>query len=181
MRTQGNSPELYALVKPVNPKFIEKPPAGKYGQYVPHFIISQIIVATVGPFDWQLVEMLRGDVPEFTTKSGTTYPKLDNAIIGCVYRMTVNIDGETVVIEEIGSADQEAFENNDGERLKKAASDALKRCAMRLGVAIHLWCKRDDQYILRTLMDYYASVETGEVADTTEEVTTGIEDQESGE
>lgn len=175
MRTKTGSPELYGLTKPINPRFIEKPPAGKYGSYVPHFVISQIILATVGPYDWRLVEILRGRVPAFTTSKGVDYPELENAVVGCIYRMTLQIDGREVTIEETGSADQEAFDDNDGERLKKASSDALKRCAMRLGVGIHLWCKRDDQFFVHKSLDFFDDSTTD---DEHEDAVVGVEEAE---
>jgi hypothetical protein len=33
------------------------------------------------------------------------------------------------------------MKDGDGERLKHAASDALKRCAMRLGLGLHIWAQ----------------------------------------
>ncbi len=179
MLTPENSPDLFQLTKPINERFIEPPPQGKYGSYVPHYVISQIILASTGPFDWELVEILRGSVPGMTTKRGDAYPELTNAIIGCVYRMRLQIDGRTVTIEESGSCDAEAFENNDADRLKKASSDALKRCAMRLGVGIHLWCKRDNQFIIHKSLVFQGKGEGEDVEVEADGGTTGVEDQDA--
>jgi hypothetical protein len=35
--------------------------------------------------------------------------------------------------------------------MKDAASDALKRCAMRMGLGLHLWSQ--DKYILHTTLE----------------------------
>jgi len=146
------NPQLYELSRAIPARLIEKAPQGKFGNYVPHFVVVQILLATVGPYDWQLVEVLRGSVPGITTKDGREWPPLQDAVVGAVYRLTCTIDGEQVTIEEIGVADGPAFENNDAGRLKKAASDAMKRCGMRLGIGIQLWCKRPDQFFLNNVL-----------------------------
>ena len=153
MLDKSDHPQLYELTRHIPARLIEQAPQGKTGSYVPHVVINQAILSTCGPFDWELVEALRSDVPGVTTKNGKDWPTLINAVVGAVYRMTVTVDGQRVVIEEAGSCEAGPWETNDGERLKKAASDALKRCAMRLGVAIHLWCKRDDQWFVNRILN----------------------------
>ena len=168
--------QLVELVRPIPKRLIEEAPFGKQGSYVPHFVIAQALLATVGPYDWQLVEVLRGPVPEHQQMSKDkktvvkVWPALPSAIVGAVFRLTVTVDGQRITVEEAGSCDAAAFEINDGERLKKAASDALKRCAMRLGVAIHLWCKRPDQFFVHRLL-------SGEDAEKHEAVV-GVEGQD---
>jgi hypothetical protein len=152
MRDRASDPTLYELARPFPAHLIEKPPQGKFGTYVPHFVVTQALLAYTGPYDWRLVEILRGSVPGTTTKDGTAYPQLTDAIVGVVGELTVNIDGGRVTIQEAGSCESPAFDNNDGERLKKAASDAIKRCAMRVGLGLHLWCKRGDQYFLSKVL-----------------------------
>lgn len=152
MRSKADSPQLYELTRTIPKRLIEKAPQGRHGDYVPHFVIEQTLLAIVGPFDFTVTEILRAPVPEFTSKEGKTYPALPNAIVGVVSRLTVTIDGRVTTIDEAGSCTAEAFEDNDGERLKKAVSDALKRCAMRLGVGLHLWCKRADQFFINQVL-----------------------------
>jgi hypothetical protein len=49
------------------------------------------------------------------------------------------VDGIPVRVEEVGDCEQPHNWPHDGARLKDAMSDSLKRCAMRLGVTLHLW------------------------------------------
>ena len=127
-------------------KFVQEAP--KFGKYVPHYVIVQWLLATVGPFDWELVEVLRGD-------SRGTVKQVDidlhNVIVGVVYRLTVVVDGHRVMVEEVGEVDAYT-KTGDGARLKHCTSDALKRCAMRLGIAIQLWCEAasDEHFLPRS-------------------------------
>ena len=107
MRSKADSPQLFELTRAVPKKFIKTPPAGKQGSYVPHFVVTQWILATLGPFDWELVQILRGLVePTYYTKveDGHAFGDvkregLEDAVVGAVYRLTVMIDGQRVVIE----------------------------------------------------------------------------------
>ena len=46
------APELYELSR-VIPKHLVKPaPKGKFGSFVPHYVIVQSLLATVGPYEW---------------------------------------------------------------------------------------------------------------------------------
>jgi hypothetical protein len=156
VRTQKTSPDLFELSRAIPRRFIRSiDKGGRQSSYVPHWVVEQILLATVGPFSWELTRVLRGPVPATTTGSPPKvreWPALSNAVVGAVYRLTAMVDGVMVPIEETGSCDAGAYEDNDGERLKKAASDALKRCAMRLGVGIHLWCKTTDEFFLPTVL-----------------------------
>jgi hypothetical protein len=58
------------------------------------------------------------------------------------------VDGDFVTITEVG--DVEHPSGNNASNLKNAASDALKRCAMRLGVGLHLW-SQDNYYLDKAL------------------------------
>ena len=173
------STQQYKLARAIPKKYIEKKP-GSGADYVPHFVTEQVIIASVGAFDWELVEILRGYVPRWDKKDkgGTVIHSegpINDAVVGVVYRMTLTIDGREVVIEETGSCDAAAYENNDAERLKKATSDALKRCAMRVGVGLHLWCKRPEQFFLpRFIRD--AEAAESEHEDT--EVVVGVEGED---
>lgn len=175
MQSQAHSPELYELTRAIPAKFIERPPQGKYGDYVPHFVIEQILIATVGPFDFDHVETIYGPVPATVDKNTgeIRHPALDQAVVGVVMTLTVTIDGRVVSVTEAGSCDAAAHEWNNGARLKKATSDALKRCAMRLGVGLHLWCKRPEQYFLPRVLRLEE-----EVTEHDQNATVGVEDQE---
>lgn len=116
--------------------------------YVAHHVVTQRLLSIVGPFDFELVEIIRGDVAAVPpapngksrrARSGT--PTLHNVVVGGVWRLTCEVDGRRVRIEEIGDVGDVHNWPHDGARLKDAASDALKRCAMRLGLGLHLWAQ----------------------------------------
>jgi hypothetical protein len=116
--------------------------------YVAHHVVTQRLLSIVGPFDFELVEIIRGDVAAAApipngrsrrARAGT--PALHNVVVGGVWRLTCEIDGRRVRIEEIGDVGDVHNWPHDGARLKDAASDALKRCAMRLGLGLHLWAQ----------------------------------------
>lgn len=122
--------------------------------YVAHHIVNQRLLQVVGPFDFELVRELRSDLPEVrpdpagrSARARRGSPALHNAITGGVWRLTVTIDGRRVRVEEVGDVDARN-KDNDGARLKDTASDALKRCAMRLGLGLHLWAQ--EHYFLDT-------------------------------
>ena len=130
--------------------------------YVAHHVVNQRLLSIVGPFDFELVEVVRGDVaavpPDPSGKSrrakaGT--PALHNVVVGGIWRLTCWVDGHQVRIEEVGDVGDVHNWPHDGARLKDAVSDALKRCAMRLGLGLHLWAQEhyflDNQ--LRAILD----------------------------
>jgi hypothetical protein len=137
--------DLTQLARPFPRGFIER----KDGiDYVAHHVVTQRLLSIVGPFDFELVEIIRGDVAAVApvpngksrrARSGT--PALHNVVVGGVWRLTCEIDGRRVHIEEIGDVGDVHNWPHDGARLKDAASDALKRCAMRLGLGLHLWAQ----------------------------------------
>ena len=116
--------------------------------YVAHHVVTQRLLSIVGPFDFELVEIIRGNVTAATpdpngrsrrARAGT--PALHNVVVGGVWRLTCEVDGVRVRIEEVGDVGDVHNWPHDGARLKDAASDALKRCAMRLGLGLHLWAQ----------------------------------------
>lgn len=141
--------QLAELARRFPAQFVEQ----KDGQdYVAHHVVGQRLLSVVGPFDFQLVEILRSDVPAVPPdpaarsqrgKRGT--PALYQVVTGAVWRLTCEVDGRRTQVEEVGDTDPHNW-STDGARLKDAASDALKRAAMRLGLALHLWAQ--DSYFL---------------------------------
>jgi hypothetical protein len=116
--------------------------------YVAHHIVNQRLLTVVGPFDFELVQIVRGDVAPVPpdphgrsrrAKAGT--PALHDVVVGGVWRLTCTIDDRRVRVEEVGDVGDVHNWPHDGARLKDAASDALKRCAMRLGLGLHLWAQ----------------------------------------
>lgn len=142
--------------------------------YVAHHVVNQRLLTIVGPFDFELVEVVRGDVAAVPpdpsgrsrrAKAGT--PALHNVVVGGVWRLTCSIDGRQVRVEEVGDVGDVHNWPHDGARLKDAASDALKRCAMRLGLGLHLWAQ-EHYYLDRQLLA--VQEQPGAAAEAEEEV-----------
>lgn len=125
-------PQLTRLVQPFNQKLIHaNPSGGGRGDYVSHSAVTEKLLAVVGPFSFEIAEIIRGKVK--------AKEDLGDVVVGCTARLTCRVDGQVVTIEEIGDCEQPGNWPHDGARMKDAASDAIKRCAMRLGVGLHLW------------------------------------------
>jgi hypothetical protein len=144
---------MLELSQPFPEKFIHKNPSGG-GSYIKHHVIEQRLMQVFGrPPTFERVEIVFGDVaaippnPQGSSKRAKEGREaLKNVIVGVVARMTVEIEGEKVVVEEVGDCEQPHNWDSDGQRLKDAFSDAYKRCAMRLGCGLHLWSQ--DEYFL---------------------------------
>lgn len=120
--------QLARVAKPFPPALIKAPPKGKFGSYVSHDVVNQKLLALLGPIDFEVVELVRG---------------VDGRVEACLARMTVEIDGRRTTIVEVGDCENPANWSTEGGRMKDAASDAFKRCAMRLGCGLHLWSGQD--------------------------------------
>jgi hypothetical protein len=138
-------PDLTELARPFPSDFVER----KDGQdYVAHHVVNQRLLSIVGPFDFELVQVIRGDIeakdPDPSSRSrrgkaGT--PAMTGIVVGGIWRLSCAVDGRPVRVEEVGDVGDVHNWPHDGARLKDAASDALKRCAMRLGLGLHLWAQ----------------------------------------
>jgi hypothetical protein len=137
--------QLAEMSRPFPEDFVES----KDGQdYVAHHVVNQRLLSIVGPFDFELVQVIRGDVAAVPPdpaarsrrgKAGT--PALQNIVVGGIWRLSCTVDGRPVQVEEVGDVSDVHNWPHDGARLKDAASDAIKRCAMRLGLGLHLWAQ----------------------------------------
>ena len=135
-------PDFRALVERVHPQFIRDAPSGKYGKYVSHSDVAQIALARLGrPHGYEVVEVVRGLIPAAKTGSGKEYPERLNGVVAVLAKLTVIIDDETYTVTETGEANSPQT-SWDWENLKTAASDAYKRCWMRLGVGLELWVEQ---------------------------------------
>lgn len=114
--------QLHELARPFPESLIKQKPGKFSAAYVEHSVISQRLLEVVGPHD-------------FAVERIVTNP--DGVVVGCTATLTVEVDGRRVSVTEVG--DVEHPSQNNASNLKNAASDALKRCAMRLGVGLHLW------------------------------------------
>lgn len=143
------SDQLARLVQPFPDTFIHTNPSGG-GSYVTHSVVVQALLAVVGPYDFTVKEIIRGDLPavapnpQANSKRGKEgSPALQQVIVGAVCALTVTIDGRTVTVEDVGDCEQPHNWPHDGARLKDATSDAIKRCAARLGLGLHLWAQQE--------------------------------------
>jgi hypothetical protein len=113
-------------------------------------VVEQRLLQVCGPVKTELVQIVRGFVAEKKDR-----PALPDACVGVVLRMTATVDGEPVSVEEVGDCEDPQFWRTDGARLKDAFSDAYKRCAMRLGVGLHIWAQ-DEFYLADKLAEIAA-------------------------
>lgn len=78
--------QLERLARPFPAKYV-RTVEGKFGDYVPHYIVTQALLAIVGPFDLDV---------------GATFAGKDGAIEGCLVTLSCEIDGRRVSITEAG-------------------------------------------------------------------------------
>jgi hypothetical protein len=123
------------LARPFPARYVKKPPQGKYGSYVPHDVITQALLAILGPFDLEIGEPILGPTGK---------------VEGVLVTIRTTIDGTTVAVTEAGDCENPDNWKTQGARLKDCISDGLKRCAMRLGLGLHLW-SGDDYFLFQQL------------------------------
>ena len=127
------SEQLYELSRPFPESLVKQKPGAFKASYVEHSVISQRLLEVLGPHDFAVERIV-------TNADGT--------VTGCTATLTVEIDGRRVSVTEVG--DVERPSENNGTNLKNAASDAIKRCAMRLGVGLSLW-SQENYYLDKAL------------------------------
>jgi hypothetical protein len=149
--------QLLDLVRPFPAKYVHTNPSGG-GSYVKHAVMQQRLMQVLGPFTYEHVEVVRGDVdaiaPNNSGKSDRARrgaPALSNVIVGVIARLRVKVDGLEVIVEEAGDCEDPHNWPHDGARLKDATSDAFKRCSLRLGLGLHLW-SGDDFFLFERLV-----------------------------
>lgn len=140
--------QLRELAKPIPKGYLTKSPKGM--DAVDHTVITQLLHLRVPGWSMEIVETLRTQVPEIKTSNGKLYAG-GLFVTGVLLRLTCEVDGNRVVIEEVGGVENAALKDGDGERMKHALSDALKRCAMRLGLGLHVWAQQ--MYFLDRAID----------------------------
>ena len=128
--------QLAALAKKIPPNWIQTLPTGYGARYCGHAHVQQMILATVGPTPQRVDQIIyNGDT-----------------VTGVLLTMTFTIDGQAVEITECGDVDR-PNPDNIGANMKNAISDAVKRCSMRVGKALQLWCESDEHYILDKVLE----------------------------
>ncbi len=125
--------QLYELSRRFPDKFIHKNPSG-FGDYIQHSVIRQRLLTVLGAYSTDIVETLYDD----------------GIITGVVLKLSCVIDGKEISVVEAGDVENPSNWKTNGARMKDAMSDAIKRCAMALGVGLHLWSQIDgqDEYFL---------------------------------
>lgn len=125
--------DLAELAKPFPPAYVREKPGKFSAQYVEHSVITQRLLEVVGPFTFRVVDLVRN---------------ADGTVSGCLAELTVEVDGRQVTVTEAGDVEHPG--ENNGSNVKNAASDAIKRCAMRLGLGLGLWAQ-ENFYLDRAL------------------------------
>ena len=122
--------QLQSLAKRIPKSYIKQKPGGFAADYVSHADIQQMLIAKLGvPPSQEVTQIIRSS---------------EGQAQGVVLRMVFNIDGQTVVIDEVGECERPG--QNEGLNVKNAVSDAVKRCAMRTSLGLSLWA--GDTYVL---------------------------------
>lgn len=123
--------QLEALAKPVPDNWVHKKPGKFAADYIKHGDAVQIALSKLDvPPSQEITQLIRG---------------AEGHIVGVVLRMVLQIDGNTVVIDEVGETERPGSVDS----VKSAVSDAYKRCLMRCGVALSLYC---ENYVLDKLL-----------------------------
>ena len=125
--------QLYELSRRFPDNFVHDNPSG-YGDYIQHSVIRQRLISVLGAYSTDIVE--------------TIYD--DGIVTGVILKLTCVVDGKEVSVVEAGDVEKPSNWKTNGARMKDAMSDAIKRCAMALGVGLHLWSQMNgqDEYFL---------------------------------
>lgn len=122
--------QLQSLAKRIPKSYIKQKPGKFSADYCSHSDVQQMLIAKLGvPPSQEITQIIRN---------------AESQVQGVVLRMVFTIDGQPVVIDEIGECERPG--PNDGLNAKNAVSDAVKRCAMRVGLGLELWCQ--ETYVL---------------------------------
>lgn len=126
--------DLLKLTKPFPDGVVKEKPGSYKASYVSHSEVTQSLLGILGPYSTEVKQVIRGS---------------DNSVEGIVLALKVVVDGKEIVVEEAGAVERKV--PNSGEALKDCFSDAIKRCAMRLGLGLHLWA--GDSYYLYNILN----------------------------
>lgn len=125
--------EVVQLSEPFPTRFVHDD--GRGNAYVPHHIVQQRLIQIFGvPPKIEILREIYDDTDQ------------GKKLTGVVMRLTLP---GLEPVEEAGEADNPQSKTN-GARAKDACSDAIKRCAMRLGCGLSLW-SQDDYYLFDKL------------------------------
>jgi hypothetical protein len=127
--------QMSELARPFPASLIKTKPGAFKAAYVEHAVVVQRLLECLGPFTFRVDELIRD---------------ADGVVCGCLATLEVVIDGTPVVIREVGDVEHPSS-GNAGGNAKAAASDAIKRCAARLGLGLHLWAGDGNYYLDKAL------------------------------
>ncbi len=113
---------MECLSKPFDPSLVKIKPGQGNQKYIAHPLVTQRLNECDPSWHAEVVEMFHGQ----------------NGALAAI-RMALTVGGVTRT--EVGGPQRNSGILND---LKNAHSDALKRCAMRFGVALGMWGELDD-------------------------------------
>ena len=130
--------QLSKLATPFPPRFQEEKPGKFKATFVSHGIVTQFLLGILGPYDFSIDTIIRD---------------ADGTATGILCTLTVDVDGRATSIQEVGECENPGNWRTDGARIKACASDGIKRCAMRLGLGLHLWHKKDGNYVLADILE----------------------------
>ena len=126
------SEQLTKLSRPFPKRFIEQKGTSFRADYVSHSTVTEFLLGILGSYSFEHVCWIQGDT----------------GLEGGIFRLTAEVDGKKVVIEEVGAIERPT--SIAGEKAKDIASDGIKRCAMRLGLGLHLWSQ--EKYVLHQIL-----------------------------
>lgn len=145
-----NERQITVLARPFPDRLVhQNPSGGGRGDYVSHSAVTEKLLAVLGGYSYEVVEVFRGKVKG--------KDELGEVVVGCLGHLTVRVDGQVYDITEVGDCEMPGNWPHDGARLKDASSDAIKRAAARLGLGLHLWAQQD--YFLDGFLDKQADKE----------------------
>lgn len=121
--------QLHELSRKFPDHLVKQKPGKFAADYLNHATITERLLEVVGPYQWHVERII-------TNAEGIA--------VGCIGQLTCEVDGVPVVIQEVGDVEHPG--PNSATNLKSASSDAFKRCAMRVGLGLHLWS--GDAYFL---------------------------------
>ena len=143
MSNETKVTSLLRLAKQFPPQLVSTLKKGNREEdYINHSVIAQRLLQVVGPYDWDFDVIYQGDNP--IAVKGT---------------LTVDVDGKQVSIAGAGTPQNN--KEDIGEQIKKMESDAFKRAASKVGVALHLWSQ--ENYFLDTALSKQYNVDLKEL------------------
>ena len=135
--------QLARLSKTWSGKYVKtRDMGGRQESYVPHSSVSERLLQVCGPYDWDFELIYSENIPV--------------AVKG---KLTITVDGKEVTVA--GSGTPQNIKESVGEQIKKMESDAFKRAASKVGVALHLWSQ--DNYFLDKVLSKELGVDLKEL------------------